>query len=261
MRTNDSIATLSDLTIRFERRLAAPVARVWRAVTDADEMRAWFPSAVVGERTVGAPLAFPFDDNVADTFEGVVTKWEPERVFAFTWGGDQLRIELAPDGDATVLVFTQTLAHLTEAARTSSGWHACLASLDAHLGGPAADPETWKTCYPAYLDRMGPPLAERDGDALTWDRRHFVTPDALEDALAHPDAWGAPSDPDLSWTVSPIERGSAFCVRHATAATDPALAARWHALLTQLDMKLSAGEAVPADPELFLVDYEKLLAS
>src|SRR5215211_7251136 len=44
--------------LRFERRLAHPVERVWRAVTDPDEMPAWFPSGVVGERAVGAELVF-----------------------------------------------------------------------------------------------------------------------------------------------------------------------------------------------------------
>ena len=187
------LATIDDLTIRFERRLAAPVARVWRAVTDPDEMRTWFPSAVVGERRVGAPLSFPFDDNVAETFDGEVVTWEPERVFAFTWGGDLLRIELTPDGGGTHLVFSQRLQHLTEAARTSSGWHLCLANLDAHLGGPPVDPETWKAMYPVYLERMGPPPATVATEhSLTWERMHFVSPARLWECLTEPkelEAW------------------------------------------------------------------------
>jgi uncharacterized protein YndB with AHSA1/START domain len=190
--TND-MATIDGLTIRFERRLAAPVSRVWRAVTDEDEMRSWFPSAVQGERKVGAPLAFPFDDNVADTFEGEVTEWEPERVFAFTWNGDRLRIELEPDGDATRLLFVQTLSHLTEAARTSSGWHFCLANLDAHLGGVAPDPDAWKGLYSEYLDVMGPPMAEPSAQwSLTWERMHHVSPERVWECLTDPkelEAW------------------------------------------------------------------------
>jgi uncharacterized protein YndB with AHSA1/START domain len=198
----DQMATIDDLTIRFERRLAAPLSRVWRAVTDPDEMQAWFPSAVVGERKEGAPLAFPFDDDVADTFEGEVTVWEPERVFAFTWNGDRLRIELAPDGDATRLVFTQTLSHMTEAARTSSGWHHCLANLDAHLGGPAPDADGWKVLYTEYLGRMGPPMATvRRQVAFEWERMHHVSPARVWECLTDPkelEAWmDAPASIDL----------------------------------------------------------------
>lgn len=180
-------------TLCFERRLPADLDRAWRAVTDPDEMRSWFPSAVVGERRVGAPLSFPFEDEIADTFEGEITEWEPTRVFAFTWNGDHLRIELAPDGDATRLVFTQALQHRAEAARTGSGWHACLDSLDAHLGGPAADPDTWKTVYPRYLERMGPPLAEPTKQwSLTWERRHHVSAARVWECLTDPkelEAW------------------------------------------------------------------------
>jgi uncharacterized protein YndB with AHSA1/START domain len=49
------------LVLRFERRFSQPIDRVWRAVTDPDEMKAWFPSNVEGERTVGAELVFSYD--------------------------------------------------------------------------------------------------------------------------------------------------------------------------------------------------------
>ena len=194
MTNANDMATLQDLTITFERRLAVPIERAWRAVTDEDEMRAWFPSRVLGERKVGAALSFPFDDGEADTFEGEVTEWSPPNVFAFTWSGDRLRIELTPDGDAaTRLVFSQTLQHRTEAARTSSGWHFCLANLDAHLGGIAPDPDAWKSLYAEYLDVMGPPMAEpKQQWSMTWERMHFVSPTRVWECLTQPkelEAW------------------------------------------------------------------------
>jgi uncharacterized protein YndB with AHSA1/START domain len=202
--TNDA-ATLTKgtrPTITFERQLAAPVERVWRAITDPDEMRAWFPSAVVGERKVGAPLSFPFDENVADAFEGEVTEWAPERVFAFTWNGDQLRIELTPDGDGTRLVFSQVLSHMTEAARTASGWHACLANLDAHLGGTALAPDAWRELYGDYLALMGPPMATvREQVSFEWERMHFQSPERVWECLTDPkelEGWmGSPTAIDL----------------------------------------------------------------
>lgn len=205
MTTTDLGSLVSDTdrpTIRFERRLRAPLERVWRAVTDADEMARWFPARVVGAREVGAALQFPFEDGEADTFDGEVTAWEPMRVFAFTWNGDELRIELEPDGDATRLVFTQSIHHLTEAARTSSGWHVCLADLDAHLGGTAPAPDGWKPLYFEYLERMGPPLPTvTEQVAWTWERVHHVAPERLWSCLTDPkelEAWmGWPATVDL----------------------------------------------------------------
>lgn len=190
-------ATLIDTetrpTIRFERRLPASLERAWRAVTDPEEMRAWFPSAVVGERKVGASLSFPFDQNVAHAFEGEVLEWEPMKIFAFTWNGDELRIELTPEADATILVFTHAVDHLTAAARTASGWEACLAGLDAHLGGPAPSPEIWKTAYPRYLETMGPPTpVVRKQVSFTWERTHFSSPERVWEVLTSPkelEAW------------------------------------------------------------------------
>lgn len=174
-------------TLRFERSLGQPLERVWRAVTDEHEMRSWFPCAVQGERKVGAPLRFPFDEQAVDTFEGTVTAWEPMSVFAFTWNGDELRIELTDDGDSTTLVFTHALSHVSPAARTGSGWEACLADLAAHLGGPAVDPELWRRVYPVYLERMGPPAATAIPQwSMTWERGHHVSVERLWECLTDP---------------------------------------------------------------------------
>src|SRR3954447_12743839 len=40
--------------LRFERRLAHPPERVWRAITEPDDLRAWFPFDIEGDRAAGA---------------------------------------------------------------------------------------------------------------------------------------------------------------------------------------------------------------
>lgn len=44
--------------LRFERILAHPRELVWRAITDADQLAAWFPAVVELSLVVGAPLRF-----------------------------------------------------------------------------------------------------------------------------------------------------------------------------------------------------------
>lgn len=125
-------------TLRFERRLRHDVERVWRAVTDPDELREWFPSAVSYEPRVGAPMEFDFGgEHGLATMPGEVLEWDPPRVFAFVWNEDVLRFELqAAAGGGTELVFTHAFAHEPgKPARDAAGWEACLEAFEALLSG------------------------------------------------------------------------------------------------------------------------------
>ena len=76
-------------TDRIERtiHLKAPRARVWRALTQAEEFGAWFrvkldgPFAV-GQRVTGR-VTYPGYEHV--TFEVSVERMEPETLFAYRW--------------------------------------------------------------------------------------------------------------------------------------------------------------------------------
>ena len=46
--------------LRFVRRFAHPVERVWAAITESDQLRFWMPCDIVGERRAGADVTLPF---------------------------------------------------------------------------------------------------------------------------------------------------------------------------------------------------------
>ena len=72
---------------------------VWRAVTEPDELRHWFPAAVDLEPRPGGRIEFALEDSPST--EGEVTAFDPPHRFAFTWGGSLVSIELEPeDGGA-----------------------------------------------------------------------------------------------------------------------------------------------------------------
>jgi uncharacterized protein YndB with AHSA1/START domain len=77
------------MTDRIEKtvELKAPVARVWRALTDYKEFGTWFRCKlenpfVPGQVTRGR-IAYPGYEHLK--WEAVVQKMEPERLFSFTW--------------------------------------------------------------------------------------------------------------------------------------------------------------------------------
>jgi uncharacterized protein YndB with AHSA1/START domain len=67
--------------------LKAPVARVWRALTNHREFSEWFrvdlENAFVPEQITRGRVTYPGYEHL--TFEAVVQKMEPERFFSFTW--------------------------------------------------------------------------------------------------------------------------------------------------------------------------------
>ncbi len=76
-------------TDRIEKRieLKAPVARVWRALTDYREFGAWFRVKLDSPFTPGevsrGHITYPGYEHLK--WEAVVQRMEPEKLFSFTW--------------------------------------------------------------------------------------------------------------------------------------------------------------------------------
>ncbi len=123
--------------LRFERRLDHSPERVWRALTEPDELAHWFPP---GE-------------------EPQVTESEPARLLAGTWYGDELRFQLRAEGDGCLLVFTHAFADRARAARDAAGWDRCFVRLDALLRGePMSEEESlegWSEVHERYAADLG----------------------------------------------------------------------------------------------------------
>jgi len=67
--------------------LKAPVARVWRALTDFREFGEWFRVALEGPFVPGqvtrGRILHPGYEHIV--FDALIEKLEPEQLFAFTW--------------------------------------------------------------------------------------------------------------------------------------------------------------------------------
>ncbi len=148
--------------IRLERLLPDPPATVWRALTERDQLRSWFPSDVLvegGRWVLGAAISFPFPPEVIDmTLTGEVLAVQEPSLLAFTWGEETLRFELSPVGDGTRLVLIDELPAMA-AARNAAGWETCL----ERLAGAEPDPGAWQLLFDAYAARFEPAIGHQEG--------------------------------------------------------------------------------------------------
>ena len=144
--------------VRFERVYPHPVGHVWRSVTEPDALAEWFPTTVEVDLREGGAMAFTFPEGEMEPMDGSVVELDPPRRFAFLWGEELLRFELAPDGDGTRLTLTHVISSADTAARTAAGWHVCL----DRLAGAATE---WEPRYEEYQRRGFPAGAPIPGRA------------------------------------------------------------------------------------------------
>jgi uncharacterized protein YndB with AHSA1/START domain len=137
-------------SVRIERRLPGPIERVWSYIVDGEKRALWFAGGDF-EPKVGGAANFIFDHGKlsdeptpeawkafeGQTASGEVTRYEPNRVFAYKgdWGGEtEVIFELTPAGDDVILAIRQTrLEDAGKKAAYGSGWHAYLDTLEDRL--------------------------------------------------------------------------------------------------------------------------------
>jgi uncharacterized protein YndB with AHSA1/START domain len=159
MKSDGQLERVGDRSrLTFTRSLRHAPEKVWRALTETDGLAAWFPDGPPRGKFVEGE-ALEFGGGNSPTFAGTVLTADPPRVLEYVWGEDTLRFELQPDGDGTVLVFTDTFDEYGKAARDGAGWHACLDMLGFALDGttPVGDNGArWRDIHPGYVEKFGP---------------------------------------------------------------------------------------------------------
>ena len=151
-------------TLVLVRELRHPPEKVWRALTEPEQLREWAPfdadrtldtSGPVKLSTVGAPTP-----QVSET---TVKRAEAPKLLEYNWGGNDIRWELEPLAGGTRL----TLWHNIDRRFISwgaAGWHICFDVLDRLLGGESIGRmvgpdvlknEGWQRLNAAYAKQFG----------------------------------------------------------------------------------------------------------
>ncbi len=145
-----------DMRIEKQVELKAPLSRVWRALTDHREFGEWFGVRIEGPFVPGqvsrGHVTYPGYEHLS--WEVVVRKLEPEKLFSFTWhpyavdsGHDysgetptlvEFRLEQIPGG--TRLTVTESGFDKVPADRraeafrmNTEGWGAQMKNIETHV--------------------------------------------------------------------------------------------------------------------------------
>jgi uncharacterized protein YndB with AHSA1/START domain len=131
------MTTKSDVTeaVVIERTFNAPVARVWKALTDVDEMRVWYFDLKEFKPKAGLEFEFTVEHEGARYHHLCkITQVIPQKKIAYTWryagekGDSLVTFELFADGNKTRLKLTheglETFPKLPAYASTNfeKGW-------------------------------------------------------------------------------------------------------------------------------------------
>jgi uncharacterized protein YndB with AHSA1/START domain len=164
---NDSLETIAGRhVLRMRRHLGHRPEKVWRALTDPEQMKHWFPAEVEFDAAVGAPVRFSFGGD------GTVTVADRPRLLEYTWEDTILRWELTPEGDGCVLDFIHTFDDRPGAASFAAGWDGCHAALDALLsGGPIPESSRMVREHEELVHRFGLDRGEIRTTADGWEVR------------------------------------------------------------------------------------------
>jgi uncharacterized protein YndB with AHSA1/START domain len=131
-------------TLRFERVVAHPPERVWRAISDENELRAWMRYPVSFEQREGGRVRF-FEVR---PIIGKIFIWEPPRSLAFSFwdagaadaeervGGEwHVRWDLEPDGGGCRITFQHRNLGGAHLWGLGDGWHGFIDQLIGYFDG------------------------------------------------------------------------------------------------------------------------------
>jgi uncharacterized protein YndB with AHSA1/START domain len=144
-------------TLVLVRQLRHSPEKVWRALTDPEQLRAWAPFDADGNLGLaGSTVKLSTVGTVTPMISEIrITRADEPSVLEYSWGGGNLRWKLEDFGGGTRL----TLWHNIDRRYISmgaAGWHICLDVLDHALSGTP-------------LGRIvGPEAMKSDG----WQRLH-----------------------------------------------------------------------------------------
>jgi len=166
MNANDELGIITRCyAIRYDRTSKHSAERLWRAITDPDEVTKWMQyPARIGLR-VGGDYFVEFAGN-PENLDGVIVRFEHGRMLRYAWGTSIVEWQLTPEGAGTHYVFSHfglDRAKTPNDEGVAAGWHAWLDDFEEFLssGRPTATSNArWAELSRRYLPVVSSALGE-----------------------------------------------------------------------------------------------------
>lgn len=149
-------------TLVLVRDLRHPPEKVWKALTEPEQLRAWAPfDADRDLASVGTAKLSTF--GTPHVTETQVKRAEAPKLLEYNWGGGEMRWELEPQGRGTRLTLWAQIDRRF-ISMGAAGWHVCFDVLEHLLDGAPlgriAGPEAmkfdgWQRLNAEYAKRFG----------------------------------------------------------------------------------------------------------
>ena len=158
-------------TLSIEYRFDHPPEKIWRAITERELLKQWFPCDVVGDWKAGAKLDFIFapgqiEDVPDEDLHGEVLAVDEPQLLEFRWGTHSLKFELKPDGDGCQFRLSEGFDDKSWCARNAAGWEMCIEYLDLVLEGAAIAKfaaDVWRKKFDRYAEKFKDIVGPRGG--------------------------------------------------------------------------------------------------
>jgi uncharacterized protein YndB with AHSA1/START domain len=140
------------------------VERVWKALTDPQDLREWAPFVPDRDLSSTGPATLTmFDDGQSVDLPGNVQRSEPPTYLEYTWDHDLLQWSLEAIHEGTRLVLRHTVENAGWLDQVSAGWHISLVSAGYLLAGDPSGNVTgrtameygWESLRAQYANRLG----------------------------------------------------------------------------------------------------------
>jgi uncharacterized protein YndB with AHSA1/START domain len=134
-----SVVDEGQFTVRRTIRIAAPIEKVWSAVTRPEHISQWFGKAVIDGTGVGARGTLTFEGYGAVPLR--IEALDEPRLVSYRWGNDDASGVMPDDVDEHSTVFTFTLEPTADGTRLTvveTGFEATsdpAANMESHRGG------------------------------------------------------------------------------------------------------------------------------
>ena len=151
-------------TLVFVRDLRHPPARVWTALTEPEQLRAWAPFVPDRDLAGTGPVTLTMLDADDPADSATVRRAEPPTLLEYTWGDDLLRWELAPAGAGTRLTLRHRVSDRDWLAKVAAGWHLCLDVAEQLLDGRPVPPIRGEEAREHGWDELSEGYAAKLGD-------------------------------------------------------------------------------------------------